>query len=103
MEKDNQLNCDLWESRIHAWKKSGLTRKGFCEKNNVKVTTFNYYRKKIASRNGNGFIEVTAPAAAGNEPIHIRVRETLAIEVKKGFDPGLLANILRVVENPPCS
>ena len=59
MEKDNQENYAFWEKRILAWKTSGLTRKGFCEQNNIKVTTFDYYRKKIASRNGNGFMEVT--------------------------------------------
>ena len=103
MEKNNKTNYDVWEKLILSWKESGLTRKGFCEKNNVKVTTFDYYRKKIVSQRETGFIEVTVPVAEGYEPIHIRVREALVIEVRNGFDPGLLSNILKVVENPPCS
>jgi len=95
MGKNTYAQYHLWEKHILAWKASGLTRKGFCEKNGIKVTTVDYYRKRIASRHRNGFIEVTEPAAAGNEPIHIRIREGFVIEVRKGFDSGLLANILR--------
>jgi len=54
MGKNTYAQYHLWEKHILAWKASGLTRKGFCEKNGIQVTTFiDWNRVRIFVRPGN--------------------------------------------------
>ena len=44
------------------WEQSGLSRKVFCEQNNIAHQTFNYWYKRIASKENSGFAEVSLPS-----------------------------------------
>lgn len=103
MAKNDHNDLTLWEERILEWKRSGLTRKEFCKKNEVKITTFAYRRRKINAAKKNGFIEVRVPAARGRNTLSLHLKGGMVIDVPQGFDPALLRNILTVVEHPPCS
>jgi hypothetical protein len=51
------------------WEQSGLSRRIFCEQNNIAHQTFNYWYKRIASKENAGFAEVPLPGgvAAGKK------------------------------------
>jgi hypothetical protein len=43
------------------WEQSGLSRRIFCEQNNIAHQTFNYWYKRRAPKENAGFTEVTLP------------------------------------------
>ena len=45
------------------WEQSGLSRRVFCNQNSIAHQTFNYWYKRINSKDGCGFAEVTLPAS----------------------------------------
>jgi hypothetical protein len=45
------------------FEQSGLSRRVFCKEHNIVHQTFNYWYKRIASKEGSGFAEVPLPAS----------------------------------------
>lgn len=45
------------------WEQSGLSRRVFCNQHNIAHQTFNYWYKRITSKESSGFAEVTLPAS----------------------------------------
>ena len=45
---ENQENFDVWKRHIEEWNKSGLSQKDYCNKNNLKISTFGYWRRKLS-------------------------------------------------------
>lgn len=43
------------------YEQSGLSRRVFCSQNNIAHQTFNYWYKRISSKDSSGFTEVTLP------------------------------------------
>ena len=45
---DNVISkADLWADRIHAFQESGLSRKDWCQQNEIPQSTLNYWIRKI--------------------------------------------------------
>ena len=52
------------------WEQSGLSRRVFCEEHKIAHQTFNYWYKRIGSKQNSGFTEVTLP---GNRKASVEV------------------------------
>jgi hypothetical protein len=92
-----------WQRHIKNLKSSGLSRRGYCEKNGLKLSTLDYWCRRLGfckKRN----TEVRNEAAwiplqiGDNEDsrIHLRVGK-ITIEIKRGFDSALLADLLHTL------
>ena len=46
------------------WEQSGLSRRAFCKQHNIAYQTFNYWYKRIISKGGSGFSQISLPANA---------------------------------------
>ena len=44
------LKTDLWTERIHAFQESGLSRKDWCQQNEVPLSTLSYWIRKFQSK-----------------------------------------------------
>ena len=82
-----------WSAKITAWQQSGMTLAGWCRENSENYQRFLYWRKRLAAPDLGRFLELTAPAA----PISLECNGIL-VHISKGFDPGLLADILSVLK-----
>ena len=49
MAKEERQVC--WEMVIEEWSSSGLTKMEYCQKNDIPVSTFNYWYNKISNSN----------------------------------------------------
>ena len=67
-----------WSAKITAWQQSGMPLAGWCRENSENYHRFLYWRKRLAVPDPGRFLELTLPA--------------------KGFDSGLLADILSVLK-----
>lgn len=45
------------------WEQSGMSRRVFCEQNNIAHQTFNYWYKRIKSKRSAGFTEIALPVS----------------------------------------
>ena len=95
----------LWSDRIAAWKQSGLTQRAFCEQQQLAFSTFAYWRGRLKQlqsaddRDGKvHFLPVTFKQDNATAlTLHINGRHS--IEIKAGFDPDLLARVVRTLES----
>ena len=82
-----------WSAKIIAWQHSGMTLAGWCRENSENYHRVLYWRKRLAAPDPGRFLELTVPAA----PISLECNGVL-IHVSKGFDCGLLADLLSVLK-----
>jgi hypothetical protein len=93
-----------WEQRISAYKASGLTQAKWCEANDISIHQFKYWLKKIKDhqiirKTNNHWVPVIIedPKPEAGESIQIKVGAS-SIEVKPGFNPSLLAEVIKVLK-----
>ena len=82
-----------WSSKVAAWQRSGMSVSAWCRENSESYYRFLYWRKRVVAPVPGGFLELTLPTA----PISLECNGVL-VHVSKGFDPGLLDDILLVLK-----
>lgn len=97
---------ELWNSRLSDFRTSGDSARGWCQRNGVTLDQFYYWRRKLdkdpqptppasTPRWLPVRLEETAPDSA--ESLLVRVGGA-AVEVRHGFDPSLLAAVVKVLK-----
>lgn len=92
-----------WEARVVAFRASGQSAPKWCAAHDLKPHQLWYWVRKFESAKvGHSSspkwlpIEVAEPPSDSESSLLIRIGQT-AIEVKPGFNPTLLSNIVRVL------
>jgi hypothetical protein len=104
--KTSEETIAYWKQQIEAFEKSGLSRRAYCEQDQIKLFRLDYWRHKFAkpkttsSRPGWIPLRIKESGVDGSGGIRLRIGK-LEIEVRRGFDSALLAEVLRVV-SPAC-
>lgn len=102
----------LWADRIHTFQESGLSRKDWCQQNEVPQSTLSYWIRKIQgkatqaeSRSDPVFAklpserELRYDAVAGNSPVTILLPENIRIEVDADCPARLMAALLQALKD----
>jgi hypothetical protein len=103
--KTGQAASQVWRQHVEAFKKSGLTRPAYCRKHRIPVSRLDYWRRKLSNaeiaNEAAQWVPVTiAEEASEVDPgIQLWIGK-LRIELRPGFDPKLLSEILRAVGGP---
>ena len=102
MGRLNPAKAKQWRQHFEAYRSGDLTRKAYCQKNQIKESTFGYWCKKM-KRAENGLDKVTEPmwiplqvSEERSASIDIRIGN-ITLEIKPGFDKTLLVELLRVI------
>lgn len=93
-----------WELRIAEFRASGLTQTKWCEENDLKIHQFHYWLRKIEKPPDSSpkWIPITMDEQVDDSKDSIQIRIGKAyIEVKPGFDPSHLADVVRTL-GPIC-
>jgi hypothetical protein len=92
-----------WQPHIKNLKSSGLSRRDYCEKNGLKLSTLDYWCRKPGlyksrKRENNNKVPWIPLQIGDSEAcgIHLRVGK-ITIEIKPGFDSALLTDLLRTL------
>ena len=101
----------LWADRIHAFRESGLSRKDWCQQNEIPQSTLGYWIRKIQSEiiETEGISdpifarlpmeqELVVPIHTGTPPVTILLPENIRIEVGAGCPVGLMAALLQALK-----
>ena len=110
---DNVISkADLWADRIHAFQESGLSRKDWCQQNEIPPSTLGYWIRKIQSE-APGTESVSDPvfaklpseqelqfnAGTGNRSVTILLPENIRIEIGADCPARLLTTLLQALKN----
>jgi hypothetical protein len=96
--KSNPEKTNYWRQHIEALKVSGLSRTAYCEANQIKLTTLDYWRQKFnfsEKKNDESWIPIKI-AEDRSPGIDLHVGR-IAIVVKPGFDRELLIELLQTI------
>ncbi|BBN97854.1 IS66 family insertion sequence element accessory protein TnpA [Sporolactobacillus terrae] len=93
---------ELWQERINDFEASHLNGIQWCANHNISLSQFRYWRRKLcltapqASRSKDRWVSVDLTDSARQNPLLIQLG-TMKIEVHPGFNPDLLADVVRVL------
>lgn len=109
---DNEVKTTLWAGRIAAFKNSGLSRKEWCQKNQVPLSTFGYWFRKMQTGSPmKEFCEDPIFAKLPSEqefcsdritdhaPVTICLPGNIRIEVDADCPAGLITALLHAIKN----
>lgn len=92
-----------WEVRIAAFRGSGQSVGKWCEANGIKEHSLRYWMHRVGAGESNESltpqwlsVEVEGTSSPSKSPLHIRVGQA-TIEVKPGFDPILLKEVVQAL------
>jgi hypothetical protein len=94
-----------WKRRIALFKASGQSQLAWCRSNDLSVHQLRYWLKKLnqtqpkSKMPQTNWLQVSLDASLDNscDSLRIQVGEA-SIEVKPGFNPALLADVIRVLK-----
>jgi hypothetical protein len=105
--KASEETTAYWKQQVQAFQKSGLNRTAYCEQNQIKIFQLDYWRHKFSkpkeTHSRSGWIPLRIKENGGTGErcgICLKVGK-VEIEIRRGFDRELLAEVLRVV-GPAC-
>ena len=85
----------FWQKHIDTWLKSGQNQTEYCKKQEIKESTFRYWQTKLSRKEC--FIEI--PVTIESEStIDIIIKNTVKLQIRKGFDPDLLIQAVKALE-----
>ncbi len=98
----NELRRE-WEQRIADYRASGLSRAKWCQQNSLKAHQLKYWLKRmedptVSSKPSTTWTSVVMVNPSSDDgSIQVKIGEC-SIEVKQGFNPSLLADVVKVLK-----
>jgi hypothetical protein len=88
------------------YEQSGLTRRDYCQRRGIPLSTFGYYRHQHRQKGRKPALvavrleasETARPASSTSSPMAVVLRNGRRIEVASGFVEAELGRLLRLVE-----
>jgi len=88
-----------WQAQVSSWRGSGLNQAQFCRDHNLKVRDFGYWKRKLArSSSAVSFVPLRVKSlSAVPSPLGLVLESGLRIEVREGFSPGALKDLIHTL------
>lgn len=92
---------ELWRRRREEFRKSGLTRRVFCAKHRLKLSTLDYWFSRIRDlEKSQGLVELKAQTIPTvKSSLEVIVADRYRIEIRHGFDVQLFAELVQALES----
>jgi hypothetical protein len=92
---------ELWKRRRKAFQQSGSTRRAFCAKNHLKISTLDYWFSRIREEErSQGLVELkTLVIPAVKRSLEVVVADRYRIEVGAGIDIQLFKELVKALES----
>ena len=91
----------FWRRKYQEYRKSGLSRRDFSRENGVNKSTLDYWFARISKEeNKTALVEVKPTCIrVPDHSLRIVVADKYRIEVLRGFDPILFAEVVKALES----
>ncbi|NLT66065.1 MAG: hypothetical protein GXX84_05620 [Acidobacteria bacterium] len=70
MGRHSSLKAEQWRQHVESYRSSGLTRKAYCERNQIKESAFGYWYTKM-KRGEKSQDDLTRPRLVGVGPFYV--------------------------------
>jgi transposase len=100
----------LWLERIRLWRQTQLSVRAFCRRRRLSEPSFYTWRRvlrergllhdELATAATPVFMKFAVNADAAALPIDLVLADGRIVRVRPGFDPDLLRQLLRLLEEP---
>jgi hypothetical protein len=105
MSKADEQTTQQWQKYVEEFKISGMTREAYSRRKHIQTYQLDYWRKKFSrpsKRPAASHKDQWIPLQISDKPIEKDSRIDLwvgpvRVEVKHGFDPQLLAEVLQAI------
>lgn len=101
MRSDNNDNRTVWRQTVREFRKSGLSRRAFCDQNGIKKSSLDYWLARLSkSTKITGLVEVkaAAPPAPGGR-VDVVVGGRYRIEIHGALDGELFREVVHALES----
>lgn len=101
MRNDSNDSRAVWRQTVREFRKSGLSRRAFCEQNGIKKSSLDYWLARLSKpRKLAGLVEVkpAAPPAAGGR-LDVVIGGRYRIEIHGALDGELFREVVHALEN----
>ena len=91
----------FWKRKLQEYRKSGLSRRAFSERNGLTKSTMDYWFARIRKgQKEKALVEVKpAPVLIRGSSLQVFVADRYRIELHSGFDPVLLGEVVKALES----
>lgn len=90
-----------WENHVKSFRKSGLSQRDYCKRNNISYWSFNPWKRKIETSGILEFQQIPAEIiqsqTSGDKNIQIIIHNRLRITIPHDFSENALRKILQIV------
>ena len=92
---------ELWKRRRQEFRRSGLTRRAYCARHRLKISTLDYWFSRIRGMEGaQGLVEVKPQGIpAVNRCLEVVVADKYRIEIRHGIDTQLFGELIKALES----
>jgi hypothetical protein len=92
---------ELWKRRRKAFQQSGSTRRAFCAKNHLKISTLDYWFSRVRdAERSQGLVELKAQTIPNvKKSLEVIVADRYRIEIRDGFDVQLFGELIKALES----
>ena len=99
-------NSRFWQAHLDAWRRSGLSRKEYCQQHGLSYHALSYQHRKNPSGSivdaGPVIVQIpsglTTPAGKGQGQIRLNIGDRFVVEISSQFDQATLHRLLTVLE-----
>ena len=88
---------ERWTALFAEYEADGLTRKAFCQARGLKLSTFDYWRRRVQNSSGEPAVVKVATVVAEHPAIRIVVGEAVVIELDGGADAEQIRRVAEAV------
>jgi len=101
MRNDSNEKQAFWRGKLQEYRQSGLSRREFCERNRIQITTLDYWFRRLRKLEASkGLVELKVlPPQAPMGALEVMVAGKYRIAVYGGFDPQLLGEVVKALES----
>lgn len=92
---------ELWKRRRQEFRKSGLTRRDFCAKNRLKISTLDYWFSRMCDlEKAQGLVELKTQAIpTAKSSLEVVIADRYRIQIGHGFDVQLFGELIKALES----
>ena len=94
-----KYSAEEWRDIITEWKEADTTRKKFCESKGLKITAFDYWRRKLG-KNGSDHpkvVRISGPVSLKADVFIVRIGTSLTIEIPPSFESAPLIRLVQTL------
>ena len=91
----------FWKRHIKEWGRIGITQIEYCRQHKLSAKSFTYWKRRLRQKSSVSFVPVQVKPEPrieiDNSPELILHKDGYRIEIKEGFNPVVLGEVLRTV------